>query len=96
VKDPRSIILRALMTEKGAKLRESRNTYLFKVSPKANKHEIRTAINSIFNVEVVDVRTMNVLGKFKRMGRSAGRRSSWKKAIVTLKEGQTIDLFDQV
>ena len=96
MKDPRSIILQALMTEKGAKLRESRNTYLFKVSPKANKLEIRSAIGSIFNVEVVEVRTINVLGKFKRMGRSAGRRSSWKKAIVTLKEGQTIDLFDQV
>jgi large subunit ribosomal protein L23 len=96
VKDPRRIVLRALMTEKGAKQREERNTYLFRVSPKANKLEISSAIASIFNVEVVEVRTMNVRGKFKRMGRSAGRRSSWKKAIVTLKEGQTIDLFDQV
>ena len=96
MKDPRSIVLRAMMTEKGAQLREDRNTYIFKVSPKANKLEISSAIASIFNVEVMDVRTMNVRGKFKRMGRSAGRRSSWKKAIVTLKEGQTIDLFDQV
>ena len=96
MKDPRSIVLRALMTEKGAQLRETHNTYYFKVSPKANKLEIRSAISSIFNVEVVNVRTINVRGKFKRLGRSAGRRSSWKKAIVTLKEGQTIDLFDQV
>ena len=96
MKDPRSIVLRALMTEKGARLREERNTYLFKVSPSANKIEIRSAINEIFNVEVIEVRTTNVQGKFKRLGRSAGRRSAWKKAVVTLKEGQTIDLFDQV
>ncbi|MBD3162686.1 MAG: 50S ribosomal protein L23 [Candidatus Eisenbacteria bacterium] len=96
IKDPRSIVLRALMTEKGAVLREQRNTYLFKVSPKANKIEIRRAIAELFKVEVEDVRTINVQGKFKRLGRTAGRRASWKKAIVTIKEGQTIDLFDQV
>ena len=96
MKDPRSIILQALMTEKGARLREKRNTYLFKVNRTANKIEIRSAVRSIFNVEVEDVRTVSVLGKHKRLGRSEGRRSSWKKAIVTLKEGQTIDLFDQV
>ena len=96
MKDPRAIVLQALMTEKGAKLREDRNTYLFKVDPRANKLEIRSAISTIFKVDVVDVRTINVLGKHKRLGRTAGRRSSWKKAIVTLKEGQTIDLFDQV
>jgi large subunit ribosomal protein L23 len=84
------------MTEKGAKLREARNTYFFKVDRRANKHEISSAISEIFKVDVENVRTINVLGKFKRMGRSAGRRSSWKKAIVTLKEGQTIDLFDQI
>jgi large subunit ribosomal protein L23 len=96
MKDPRSIILKALMTEKGAQLREKRNTYLFRVSKSANKIEIRDAIRAIFNVEVENVRTVSVLGKYKRLGRSAGRRSSWKKAIVTLKEGQTIELFDQV
>lgn len=96
MKDPRSIILRALMSEKGAKLREERNTYLFKVYPKANKIEIKEAVQVAFKVEVTNVRTVNVQGKYKRLGRSAGRRSSWKKAIVTLKEGQTIDLFDQV
>ena len=96
MKDPRKIVLRALMTEKGARLREQRNTYLFKVSPSANKIEIKSAINEIFKVDVVDVKTTNVQGKFKRLGRSQGRRSAWKKAIVTLKEGQTIDLFDQV
>lgn len=96
MKDSRSIILKALMTEKGAQLRETHNQYMFKVSPEANKIEIAGAIEEIFKVDVVDVRTMNVLGKFKRLGRTAGRRSSWKKAVITLKQGQTIDLFDQV
>ena len=85
-----------LMTEKGARLREERNTYLFKVIKSANKIEIKDAVQAAFNVEVTNVRTVNVQGKYKRLGRSAGRRSSWKKAIVTLKEGQTIELFDQV
>ena len=96
MKDPRNIVLRALMTEKGAMLREQRNTYLFRVSPEANKIEIKRAVAELFKVEVEDVRTINVLGKFKRLGRSSGRRASWKKAIVTIKEGQTIELFDQV
>ncbi len=96
MRDPRSIIRRALITEKGARLREKHNSYLFQVSPDANKIQIREAIHSIFNVEVEDVRTINVQGKKKRMGRTEGRRSAWKKAIVTLKAGQTIDLFDQI
>jgi large subunit ribosomal protein L23 len=96
MKDPRSIVLKAMMTEKGARIREQQNSYVFKVHPDANKIEIASAVHSIFNVEVVSVRTMNVLGKFKRLGRTSGRRSSWKKAVVTLKSGQTIELFDQV
>ncbi len=96
MRDPRDIVQRAIMTEKGAQLREATNRYIFQVSTDANKIEIKRAVSQIFKVDVVDVRTMNVLGKFKKLGRSSGRRSSWKKAIVTLKEGQTIDLFDQV
>jgi large subunit ribosomal protein L23 len=96
VKDPRSIIQRAMITEKGSLLREQNNSYLFQVHPDANKIEIRQAIRAIFNVEVEDVRTMNVQGKIKKLGRTSGRRSAWKKAIVTLKDGQSIDLFDQI
>jgi len=96
MKDPREIIRRAMVTEKGSLMREQQNAYLFQVHPDANKIEIREAIRAIFKVDVEDVRTINVQGKFKRMGRTAGRRSAWKKAIVTLKKGQTIDLFDQI
>jgi large subunit ribosomal protein L23 len=96
MKDPRSIIKRAMITEKGARLREKHNCYLFQVSPEANKIEISEAIHSIFKVDVEEVRTINVRGKLKKMGRTQGRRSAWKKAIVTLKQGQTIDLFDQI
>jgi large subunit ribosomal protein L23 len=72
------------------------NQYFFQVNPDANKHEIRQAIEMYFGVKVENVRTMNRIGKIKRMGRFSGRRASWKKAIVTLAEGDSIDLFDNV
>lgn len=96
MKDPRSIIRRALITEKGSQIRETENRYYFQVDPEANKLEIRAAIQMIFKVDVVEVRTINVMGKPKRQGRWEGRRSAWKKAIVKLKEGQTIELFDTI
>jgi len=95
-KDARDIVRRALLTEKGVRLRETANRYMFEVDTKANKIEIRKAIEEIFSVEVAHVRTLNFNGKPKRMGRWAGRRAAWKKAVVTLKPGQTIELFDQV
>jgi len=96
MKEPRSIVRRALVTEKGSRMREKQNRYTFQVSPEANKIEIKDAIQKIFKVDVLDVHTIHVQGKMKRLGRTTGRRSSWKKAIVTLKEGQTIELFDQI
>jgi large subunit ribosomal protein L23 len=96
MKEPRNIVRRAMITEKGSRMREKQNRYTFQVSTDANKIEIKDAIQSIFKVEVLDVHTINVEGKLKRLGRTTGRRSSWKKAIVTLKEGQTIELFDQI
>jgi len=96
MKNPHDIVIRALITEKGTRLRERGNTFLFQVHPEANKIEIKSAIETIFNVTVENVRTHNVLGKVKRMGRFAGRRSSWKKAVVTLKEGDNIELFEEV
>ena len=96
MKDPRQIVRRALITEKGARLREKNNIYFFEVATQANKIEIRQAVEAIFNVKVDAVRTLRVHGKPKRMGRYAGHRPDWKKALVTLKKGQTIELFEQV
>ncbi len=96
MKEPRAIVRRAMITEKGSRMREKQNRYTFQVSTDANKIEIKDAIQKIFKVNVLDVHTINVEGKLKRLGRTTGRRSSWKKAIVTLKEGQTIELFDQI
>ncbi|HEX5031737.1 MAG TPA: 50S ribosomal protein L23 [Candidatus Eisenbacteria bacterium] len=95
-REPRTIVRRALITEKGTQIRERENGYLFEVARDANKIEIRHAIESIFPVKVESVRTMRVHGKPKRMGRYAGHRPDWKKAIVMLKKGQTIELFEQV
>lgn len=96
MRDARSIVLKPLVTEKGSKLREAGNKYLFSVALGANKIEIKRAVQDIFNVKVKDVKTTVVHGKVKRMGVFAGKRPDWKKAIVTLEEGQSIDLFEQV
>ena len=96
MRDPRSIILRPLVTEKGSRLREVANKYIFSVAPDANRIEIKHAVQEIFNVKVKSVKTLVVHGKVKRMGVFAGKRPDWKKAIVTLDEGQSIDLFEQV
>jgi large subunit ribosomal protein L23 len=94
--DVRSIVRRALITEKGTQLRETRGQYHFEVSRDANKIEIRRAIETIFGVKVAEVRTMRAHGKVKRQGRYSGRRNDWKKAVVTLKPDQKIELFDQI
>jgi large subunit ribosomal protein L23 len=96
VRDPRSIIIKPLVTEKGSKLREIGNKYLFSVAPDANRIEIKRAVEEIFKVKVKQVRTIVMHGKVKRMGVFSGKRPDWKKAIVTLAEGQSIDLFEQV
>ena len=96
MKDPRSIVRRALITEKGTVLRETRNQYHFEVARDANKIEIKQAVETIFSVKVDSVRTQQLRGKVKRQGRYAGRRSDWKKAIVTLKPDQKIELFEQI
>jgi large subunit ribosomal protein L23 len=96
MKDARQVVKRALITEKGSVLREQANQYSFEVDPGANKIEIKRAVEAIFKVTVKDVRTQTMHGKVKRLGRSAGRRPDWKRAIVTLAADQTIELFDQV
>mgnify|MGYP001042508370 FL=1 len=96
MRDPRSIVRRALITEKGTTLRETRNQYHFEVARDANKIEIKQAVETIFSVKVSAVRTQQLRGKVRRQGRYAGRRSDWKKAIVTLKPDQKIELFEQI
>ncbi len=79
------------ITEKGANLQASQNKYIFQVDPRANKKEIKDAIETIYEVKVTSVNVMNVRGKMKRVRYDYGRTASWKKAIVTLKAGNTID-----
>lgn len=90
---PRDLIQAPLISEKGTALAESANQYLFKVRPEANKIEVKRAVESLFKVKVTHVRIARYLGKVRRIGRSLGRRSDWKKAYVTLKEGDKIDFF---
>jgi large subunit ribosomal protein L23 len=94
--DPRSIIRKVLITEKGTVLRESQHQYFFEVARDANKIEIKRAVETVFNVKVDSVQTMQMRGKSKRQGRWAGRRNDWKKAIVKLKPDQKIELFEQI
>ena len=94
--DYHRIIKSPLITEKGTMLRASQGQYLFEVDPRANKHQIRGAIEKLFKVHVVDVKTLNFRGKLKRVGQNVGLRSNWKKAYVTLKEGETIEFFEGV
>jgi len=93
-RSPREILIRPLMTEKSMRQKEEQNTVAFRVRPDANKVEIRSAVEAVFNVKVASVRTALFEGKLKRMGRYQGRRSSWKKAVVTLQPGHTIDLVE--
>ena len=95
-RDPRSIVRKVLITEKGTMLRETRNQYFFEVACDANKIEIQRAIENIFKVKVDSVRTMQLRGKAKRQGRWLGKRNDWKKAIVTLQPDQKIELFEQI
>ena len=88
----REIIIKPVVTEKSVDLMQE-NKYCFKVAKDANKIEIKNAIEEIFKVSVVNVNTVNVHGKMKRMGRHQGRTTSWKKAIVTLREGDSIEVF---
>ncbi len=91
----RDIIIKPIITEKSTMLM-SEGKYTFCVPLKANKYQIRDAVEEIFDVKVESVSTMRMQGKTKRLGRYQGKRSDWKKAIVTLKEGETIEIFEGV
>lgn len=93
MKDAGSIIMEMQLTEKGTSLSTKENKYLFRVAPRANKIEIKRAVEELFNVSVANVNTLNYRGKKKRERTvSYGRTANWKRAVVTLKEGSTIDL----
>jgi large subunit ribosomal protein L23 len=92
---PEEIIKRPLvLTEKGNLLREHHNQYLFEVDKRANRAQIRNAIETLFSVGVLKVHTVNVRGRLRRMGRGYAKTRNWKKAIVSLKEGDTINFFE--
>lgn len=90
------VLIQALVSEKATDLQEKQNCYMFRVSQNSNKLEIKKAVEKAFNVKVVSVTTIRVKGKTKRLGRFVGQRSGWKKAFVSLKEGDTIELFESV
>jgi large subunit ribosomal protein L23 len=96
VKTANEIIYQAIISEKGTILRDEQNCYVFKVHVQANKIEIKRAIEKAFAVKVLDVKTINMKGKAKRLGRYEGKRSEWKKALIRLKEGDSIDIFENV
>ncbi|HEY6880633.1 MAG TPA: 50S ribosomal protein L23 [Polyangiales bacterium] len=83
-----------ILTEKGNVLRETQNTFLFEVDRRANKIQIRNAVEKLFNVKVEEVRTMIVRGHLRRMGRGHEKTKNWKKAIVSVKSGDTIEFFE--
>ena len=88
------VLRRPLLTEKGQDMRDEDGKYLFEVDAAANKVEIARAVEKLFGVRVEKVNTQVVRGKKKRVGRFFGKRSNWKKAVVTLRDGDVIDLFE--
>jgi large subunit ribosomal protein L23 len=94
MKEIHQVIKRPLITEKSTRMKETENQIVFVVDPRANKVQIRQAVEKLFRVKVQAVRTMNLVGKRKRMGRFWGWKSDWKKAIVTLQQGERIEFFE--
>ncbi len=88
------VIKKPLITEKTTLEKDARNVVAFEVNRDANKIEIKDAVEKLFKVEVAAVKTVTVAGKVKRFGRNIGKRSNWKKAYVTLKEGSSVDFFE--
>lgn len=95
MKDLTRVIVRPVVTEKSTDL-GAHDKYVFEVAVDANKNEVKRAVEKFFGVKVLDVHTMNMHGKPKRLGRHMGHRKDWKKAVVTVQSGDKIDLFDVV
>lgn len=94
IKSAYNILIAPLLTEKGTTLKETDNKILFRVARDANKIEIKKAVEDIFKVKVEEVRTISCKGKKKRLGRFEGKRPDWKKAIVTLKKGEKLNIIE--
>jgi large subunit ribosomal protein L23 len=93
--EPTRVILSHVVTEKAERLKAEQSRYTFKVARTANKIEVREAVERLFKVHVREVRVMNYMGKMRRMGRFEGRRPDWKKAVVTLKQGERIESLER-
>jgi large subunit ribosomal protein L23 len=91
--DANAVLQAPIITEESTIQTESRNQYVFKVNPRSNKRQIREAIEDKFDVTVLSVNTMNYRGKRRVRGRHSGYTSAWKKAVVTLRQGDSIDLL---
>ncbi len=96
MRSPYDIIKRPLVTEKSTLLKDKENRYSFEVANDANKIEIKRAIEALFNVKVIRVHTLWMKGKKKRLGRFQGRTPDWKKAVATLRKGDSIEFFEGV
>lgn len=94
MRNPHEVLIKPIVTEKSTGLMEE-NKYTFKVDRNANKIEIKHAVETLFKVNVTDVKTMNVIGKLKRQGRTQGYTPSWKKAIVSVQAGQRLPIFEE-
>ena len=93
---PHEILRKPVITEKSTIQKEANNQFTFEVDRRANKVEIRRAVEQVFNARVVNVRTIRMDGKVKRFGRTLGKRRNWKKAIVTLAQGEHVEFFEGV
>lgn len=96
MRDPRDVIVRPVVTERSTMVADDLDAYTFIVHKDANKIDIRRAVETLFDVRVVDVRTANYPGKLRRMGRHVGRKPAFKKAVVKLAEGERIDVYEGV
>ena len=94
MRDPRQVIVRPIITEKTAANQAEENQYTFEVVKDANKHEIKHAVERLFSVNVTQVRTSRQRGKWRRKGVHIGKQRNWKKAMITLAEGETIEIFE--
>ncbi|OGR42696.1 MAG: 50S ribosomal protein L23 [Elusimicrobia bacterium GWA2_61_42] len=88
------VLISPILSEKSVIVKDTQNRYTFRVNPKANKSEIKKAVETLFKVKVSAVRTANMPGKLHKVGRHEGYRSDWKKAVVSVKAGQKIDMTD--
>lgn len=96
MKSTKKIIRRPIITEKASWMKEQSNKYVFEVEKKCNKIEIKKAVEDLFKVTVTDVRTYTTHGKIRSRGRFSGKRPDWKRAIVKLKDGDSIEFFEGV